>query len=237
MLQEWTLLWLLSFCRRLDQVNGTRGWRLGVWGLGWSWARPEALGAGARGRWWTPARTWSSLRVSWKFSWVILSFLASVALAPDEPSWAQVGLALCVASRGCPQVPPVTCGCLNSFSWICLLLPALSLAVTCAPHSINVLTSPSCYHVPNPFTSLRPHYHSCGPFVCINTQPHPLGSILLPKELFGIILSFVQCPSPLKSDLINSLTVFFWEIPWSEGPGGLQTVGSRESPMGSPFSD
>ena len=105
------------------------------------------------------------------------------------------------------NLPPLTCP-----------LPGCYLLTTFRQCSYFPLL---LFHVPNPFTSLRPHYHSCGPFVCINTQPHPLGSILLPKELFGIILSFVQCPSPLKSDLINSLTVFFWEIPWSEGPGGL----------------
>ena len=116
------------------------------------------------------------------------------------------------------NLPPLTCP-----------LPGCYLLTTFRQCSYFPLL---LFHVPNPFTSLRPRYHSCGLFVCINTQPHPLGSILLPKELFGIILSFVQCPSLLKSDLINSLTVFFWEIPWSEGPGGLQTVGSRESQWG-----
>ena len=74
---------------------------------------------------------------------VILSFLASVALAPDDPSWAQGGLALRAASGGCPQAPPVTCGWLNPFPWTCFFLTALSLAVT-AHHipSVSILASP-----------------------------------------------------------------------------------------------
>ena len=34
---------------------------------------------------------------------------------------------------------------------------------------------------------------------------------------------------PLEKDMATHSSILAWEIPWAEEPGGLQSVGSRES--------
>ena len=40
---------------------------------------------------------------------------------------------------------------------------------------------------------------------------------------------------PLEKDMATHAGVLVWEIPWTEEPGGLQSVGSRESDTTEPL--
>ena len=44
-------------------------------------------------------------------------------------------------------------------------------------------------------------------------------------------VQFLGREDPLEEKLANSFNILAWEIPWMEEPGGLQSVGSKESDM------
>ena len=37
--------------------------------------------------------------------------------------------------------------------------------------------------------------------------------------------------NPLKEDMATHSSILAWKIPWSKEPGGLQSIGSKESDM------
>ena len=40
---------------------------------------------------------------------------------------------------------------------------------------------------------------------------------------------------PLKKELATHSSILAWRIPWTEEPGGLQSMGSKESDMTEPL--
>ena len=40
---------------------------------------------------------------------------------------------------------------------------------------------------------------------------------------------FLGRKDPLEEDMASHSSVLAWRIPWTEGPGGLQSLGSQES--------
>ena len=42
---------------------------------------------------------------------------------------------------------------------------------------------------------------------------------------------FLGQEDPLEKEMATHSTILAWEIPWTEEPGGLQSMGSQESDM------
>ena len=42
---------------------------------------------------------------------------------------------------------------------------------------------------------------------------------------------FLGQEDPLEEEMATHSSIFAWEIPWTEEPGGLQSVGLQESDM------
>ena len=52
----------------------------------------------------------------------------------------------------------------------------------------------------------------------------------LPAMLETWVLS-LSWEDPLKQEMATHSSILAWKIPWTEKPGGLQSVGSQESDM------
>ena len=44
-------------------------------------------------------------------------------------------------------------------------------------------------------------------------------------------LWFLGWEAPLEQEMATHSSIFAWEIPWTEEPGGLQSMGSQDSDM------
>ena len=63
-------------------------------------------------------------------------------------------------------------------------------------------------------------------------QGFPDGSVV--KNLSAMQEMWVQSlvrEDPLKKEMVAHSSILGWEIPWTEEPGGLQSMGSQESNM------
>ena len=52
------------------------------------------------------------------------------------------------------------------------------------------------------------------------------------KNLSAVQKTLVQslgCKGPLEKEMATCSSIFAWEIPWTEEPGRLQSMGSQES--------
>ena len=71
--------------------------------------------------------------------------------------------------------------------------------------------------------------------VCINIYTHTYGAFLmvqLVKNLPAMQETWVQPPGredPLEKEMATLSSILPWEIPWTEKPGRLQSMGSQES--------
>ena len=58
----------------------------------------------------------------------------------------------------------------------------------------------------------------------------PGGSVLKnPPAMQETQVQFLSREDPLQKETATYSSIFAWEIPWTEEPGGLQSVGSQES--------
>ena len=58
----------------------------------------------------------------------------------------------------------------------------------------------------------------------------PRGSVLKnPPAMQETQVQFLSREDPLQKETATYSSIFAWEIPWTEEPGGLQSVGSQES--------
>ena len=56
----------------------------------------------------------------------------------------------------------------------------------------------------------------------------PIGSVVKnPPVVQETWVSFLDCEDPLEEGMATHSSVLAWEIPWTEDPGGLQSVGSQ----------
>ena len=46
-----------------------------------------------------------------------------------------------------------------------------------------------------------------------------------------MLVRFLGQEDPLEKEMIANSSIFAWEIQWTEEPGGLQPMGSKESDM------
>ena len=46
-----------------------------------------------------------------------------------------------------------------------------------------------------------------------------------------IWVRFLGCEDPLEEEMATHSSILAWEIPWTEEPGGLQSIGSQGSDM------
>ena len=44
-------------------------------------------------------------------------------------------------------------------------------------------------------------------------------------------VQFLDQEDPLEKEMATYSSILAWEIPWTEEPGGLQSMGSRKSDM------
>ena len=44
-------------------------------------------------------------------------------------------------------------------------------------------------------------------------------------------VQFLDWEDPLEKEMAAHCSILAWEIPWTEEPGGLQSMGSQESNM------
>ena len=66
--------------------------------------------------------------------------------------------------------------------------------------------------------------------ICISTQRGPGGSVV--ENLFAVQEMGVQSlpqEDPLEKEMATRSRILSWEIPLTEEPGGLQSVGSQKS--------
>ena len=42
-------------------------------------------------------------------------------------------------------------------------------------------------------------------------------------------IQYLDCENPLEKGMATHFTILAWEIPWTEEPGGLQSMGSQKS--------
>ena len=86
-------------------------------------------------------------------------------------------------------------------------------------------------HIEYPGSSAAGSFQSIiGP--CTRTQDFPGGSVVkslpIQETQETQVLSLGQ-EEPLEEEMATHSSVFAWRIPWTEEPGGLQSMGSQES--------
>ena len=47
------------------------------------------------------------------------------------------------------------------------------------------------------------------------------------RKTLGTLAGFLDREDPLEEEMATHTNSFVWKIPWTEGPGGLQYMGSR----------
>ena len=52
-----------------------------------------------------------------------------------------------------------------------------------------------------------------------------------PPAMQGTRVRFLGPEDPLEKEMATHSTVLAWKVPWTEDPGGLQSMGSQESDM------
>ena len=50
-----------------------------------------------------------------------------------------------------------------------------------------------------------------------------------PPAMQGTRVRFLGPEDPLEKEMATHSTVLAWKVPWTEDPGGLQSMGSQES--------
>ena len=65
---------------------------------------------------------------------------------------------------------------------------------------------------------------------------YAMGKIQIPKQLsdyYSIICNSKKCYyiSNVNKEMVTHSSILAWEIPWTEEPGGLHSMGSQESDM------
>ena len=51
------------------------------------------------------------------------------------------------------------------------------------------------------------------------------------QETQEVQVQFLGRAHPLEKDMATHFSIFAWRIPWTEQPGGLQSMGHKESDM------
>ena len=82
------------------------------------------------------------------------------------------------------------------------------------------------------WSQLVQHPKPCRPSA--TNQPHSLSipwEVLLKKKASGHQLSFAGTPgSTMEEEMVTHSSILAWKIPWTEGPGGLRSIPSTQSP-------
>ena len=56
-------------------------------------------------------------------------------------------------------------------------------------------------------------------------------SIRIPPAMQETWVQSLGWEDPLEKEMATHFSILAWEIPWTEEPGGLQSMGSQESDM------
>ena len=59
-------------------------------------------------------------------------------------------------------------------------------------------------------------------------QDEPFGAKIIPKCILTLV-RFLGWEGPLEKEMAMHSGILAWKIPWTEEPGGLQPMGSKES--------